>query len=210
MFAQNGDEGVLKKGKSIMKISAGVLLIWAAIGVLLFCGSLPRKDGIQTDDLPREFSISMVNNYIDFQTADECSAYASAYVMRHLGQQITGPELYDDIHRVFGFVPVGSVVRLFQDYGYAAKAYHGDIDTMKRRLAAGVPIIAFTRIPDDTHYVVIVGYDENFIYLADSISDNSNANGGWYNRKLSTGEFEEIWRTDMYPVDNIYIVISPV
>ena len=97
---------------------------------------------------------------------------------------------------------------LLQSYGYAAKAYHGDNNTLKQRLISGVPIIAFIRTPDDTHYVVVVGYDENFIYLVDSISDNVNANGGWYNRKLSTEEFDEIWRTNMYPVENIYIVIS--
>lgn len=199
---------MLKKGKRILGISACILLIWVVIGLLLFCGSLPQKDDVQTDDLPQEFSISMVNNYIDFQTANECSAYASAYVMRHLGQQVVGSELYSSIYRVFGFVPINSVVRLFQSYGYNATAYHGDINTMKQRLVSGVPIIAFIRIPDDTHYVVIVGYDENFIYLVDSIPDNSNANSEWYNRKLSTGEFEEIWRTNMYPVENIYIVIG--
>lgn len=200
---------MLKRGKNAIKILAYIPLALVVIGLLSFCGSLPQRDEIQTDDLPQEFSITMVNNYIDFQTANECSAYASAYVMRHLGQQIGGPDLYNDIHRVFGFVPVNSVVRLFQNYGYTAEAYYGDIDTMKQRLLSGVPIIAFTSIPGDTHYTVIVGYDENFIYLADSISGNSDADGGWYNRKLSTEEFEEIWRTNMYPVKNIYIVISP-
>ena len=150
----------------------------------------------------------MGNNHIDFQMENECSAYASAYVMRHLGRQVAGSELYNDIHRVFGFVSVNSVVSLLQSYGYAAKAYHGDNNTLKQRLISGVPIIAFIRTPDDTHYVVVVGYDENFIYLVDSISDNVNANGGWYNRKLSTEEFDEIWRTNIYPVKNIYIVIS--
>lgn len=198
----------LRKVRSVSKVLACILLVWVAIGLLFFRGSLPQKDEIQTNDFPQEFSIKMINNYIDFQTANECSAYASAYVMRHLGQQIAGSELYNGIHRMFGFVPVNSVVRLFQNYGYVAKAYYGDINTMKQRLVSGVPIIAFIRIPDDTHYVVIVGYDENFIYLVDSISDNSNANGGWYNRKLSTGEFEEVWRTNLYPVENIYIVIS--
>lgn len=197
-----------KRGKSKIKISACVFLVLVVIGLLFYCGSLPRKDEIQTDDLPQEYSISTVNNYIDFQTANECSAYASAYVMRHLGHQIAGSELYSDIHRVFGFVPVNSVVRLFRNYGYTAKACHGDINTMKRQLVSGVPVIAFTRTSDDTHYVVIVGYDENYIYLVDSISDNSNENGGWYNRKLCTEEFEEIWKTNMYPVQNIYIVIS--
>lgn len=199
---------MLKNRKNIAKILARIFLVGAVIGLLFFCGSLPRKDKIQADNLPQKYSVSTANNYIDFQTENECSAYASAYVMRHLGRQITGSELYNGIHRVFGFVPVNRVVRLFQNCGYTAKAYHGDMNTMKQRLVAGVPVIAFTRIPDDTHYVVIVGYDENFIYLADSISDNSNTDGGWYNRKLSTGEFEEIWKTNMYPVENIYIVIS--
>ena len=83
------------------------------------------------------------------------------------------------------------------------------MDTMKARLSDGVPVIAFVSIPGDTHYTVVVGYDENFVYLADSISDDSNADGDWYNRKLSVREFEEIWTTTMYPVKNIYIVVSP-
>lgn len=207
MFAQIGDDGVLEKRKKIIICFVCILPIIVVIGPSLFLGGLPQKDIIQTDDIPLEFNISIVNNYIDFQTANDCSAYASAYVMRHLGQQITGPELYSDIRRVFGFVPIDSVVHLFQNYGYDAKACHGDISTMKQRLVSGTPIIAFTRIPDDTHYIVIVGYDEDFIYLEDSLSDNSNADGGWYNRKLRTEEFEEIWKTNMYPVENIYIVI---
>ena len=158
---------------------------------------------------PERLSLKDIIRYhIDFQMENECSAYASAYVMRHLGRQVAGSELYNDIHRVFGFVSVNSVVSLFQSYGYTAKAYHGDNSTLKQRLISGVPVIAFIRTPDDTHYVVVVGYDENFIYLVDSISDNANANGGWYNRKLSTEEFDAIWKTNMYPVENIYIVIS--
>lgn len=54
--------------------------------------------------------------------------------MRHLGGQIEGAELYGEIHRIFGFVPAHEVVRLFQNHGYRAKAYHGDMNTMKQRL----------------------------------------------------------------------------
>ncbi len=197
-----------KKRKNTVKILTCALSALGAIGLLLFHGSLPLKDSIQIGHLPKEFSIEVSNNYIDFQVENECSAYASAYVMRHLGRQVAGSELYDDIDRVLGFVSVNSVVSLFQSYGYTAKAYHGDNRTLKQRLISGVPVIAFIRTPDDTHYVVVVGYDENFIYLVDSISDNANANGGWYNRKLSTEEFDAIWKTNMYPVENIYIVIS--
>lgn len=187
-----------------------LLFILIAIALLLFSEPLPRRDPIQATGLPPEFSIMADYNYIDFQEGNECSAYASAFVMRHLGKQIAGPDLYRDVRRIFGFVPVSHVVSLFQNYGYHAEACHGDLNTMKRHLIDGVPVIAFVRVPGDTHYVVIVGYDEDFIYLVDSIYDNSNADGGWYNRKLRAGEFENIWKTDMYPVENIYIVVSPL
>lgn len=205
---KNGYDAVMKKRKSIIIILTCILLVLIAIGTLLFIGKLPEKDTIQTDGLAQQFKIDTDCNYIDFQTGNECSAYASAYVMRHLGNQTDWSELYNDIHRIFGFVHINSVVDLFQNHGYNATAYHGDINTMKQRLIDGVPIIAFVSIPGDTHYVVITGYDESFIYLVDSISDNSNADGGWYNRKLSVEEFEMIWKTNMYPVENIYIVVS--
>lgn len=186
-----------------------ILLLLTTIGILWFLRMIPLKDTLQSTSFPQEFSIDGSHNYIDLQTGNTCSAYAAAYVMRHLGEQITGTELYSEIHRIFDFVPVHYVVSLFRDHGYHAKAYHGDIDTMKERLTDGVPIIAFVSIPGDTHYAVIVGYDEDFIYLADSLSDYSNADGGWYNRKLSIKEFGEIWSTNMYPVKNIYIAVTP-
>lgn len=186
-----------------------IFLLLAIMGALWLFQAIPQKDTIQRVALPQEFTIDANQNYIDLQAGNECSAYAAAYVMRHLGSQITGSDLYSDIHRIFGFVPVHYVVSLFQSHGYCAKAYHGNIDTMKGRLTNGVPIIAFVSIPGDTHYVVVVGYDEDFIYLVDSISDYSNADGSWYNRKLSIKEFEEIWKTSMYPVKNIYIVVYP-
>lgn len=199
---------ILKRRYKIETLIA-ILLLLIVTGMLWLVRMIPPKDAIQPSALPQEFSVDASHNFIDLQTGNTCSAYAAAYVMRHLGEQITGPELYSGIHRIFGFVPVHHVASLFQNHGYHAKAYHGDINTMKERLTDGVPIIAFVNIPGDTHYVVIVGYDEDFIYLADSISDYSNADGGWYNRRLSINEFEEIWETNMYPVKNIYIVVNP-
>ena len=185
-----------------------ILLLLIVIGILLLLRTVPSRDTIHSVVLPQEFNIDIGHNCIDLQTGNTCSAYAAAFVMRHLGKQITGPELYEDIHRIFGFVPVHQIVSLFGNYGYHAKAYYGSIDTMKARLTNGVPIIAFISVPGDTHYVVIVGYDEDFIYLVDFISDFSNADGIWYNRMLSVREFEEIWETSMYPVKNIYIAVD--
>lgn len=101
-----------------------------------------------------------------------------------------------------------SVEKLFQEYEYYAKAYYGDINTLKKRLSEGVPVIAFIRIPNDTHYVVIVGYDEQYIYLADSLSENATVSGEWYNRKISTSEFLRVWKTNTLLPGNTYIIAA--
>lgn len=83
-----------KKRKNVVNILTCVLSALGAIGLLLFYGSLPSKDNIQIGNLPKEFNIDVGNNHIDFQMENECSAYAAAYVMRHLGRQVAGSELY--------------------------------------------------------------------------------------------------------------------
>ena len=161
----------------------GALLLLAAGGRYVW-GMLPARDPLCPDGLPQEYYIASGHNYIDYQTGNECAAYAAAYVMRHLGAQITGPELYPELHRVFGFVSVRQVAGLLERHGYHAVAYYGTLDTLKGRLAEGVPVIAFIRIPGDTHYTVVTGYDGQFLYLADSIA--ALANAGCVRRNLRT------------------------
>ena len=97
---------------------------------------------------------------------------------------------------------------VFERHGYQSKAYHGSVDTLKQRLAEGNPVIVFIRIPGDTHYAVVVGYDEQYIYMADSLAENANASDSQYNRVLTTEEFEYVWGTVTLLPDNIYIVVQ--
>ena len=78
---------------------------------------------------------------------------------------------------------------------------------MKQQLANGDPILVFVRIPGDTHYAVVVGYDEQFIYLADSLEENSGTSDARYNRIFTTEDFKTIWKTGGLLPDNIYIVV---
>lgn len=55
-------------------------------------------------------------------------------------------------------------------------------------------------------YAAAVGYDEQYFYLADSLPENANSDGGYYNRRVSTEEFQRLWRTDSLFGENIYIV----
>ena len=166
----------------------------------------PPKDRITNLNYPSEFFCDSGENHIDYQSDGNCAAYAAAYVLRALDEQTDGEKITPEIKRVFGFVPAKSVVRVFEKRGFSAKVYRGDVDTLKQRLLDGVPIIVFVSVPNDTHYAVVVGYDTQYFYLVDSLPENKNAEGNQYNRRLTTEEFEKIWRTDTMLPNNIYIV----
>ena len=89
----------------------------------------------------------------------------------------------------------------------APQTYHGDVTSLKQRLTAGAPVIAFVSIPGDTHYLVVVGYDAQYLYLADSLAQTADSSAA-YNRRLTIAEFEAIWHTDTPLSDNIYIIVS--
>ena len=123
-------------------------------------------------------------------------------------EEVSGSDLAPQIERVFGFVSPSCTVKLFKDHGYEAKAYHGDILTLKQAVAEGTPVVVFIRIPHDTHYAAVTGYDEEFIYLADSMTENTNADELSYNRKVRIEEFEKLWKTGTLTANNVYITVK--
>ena len=183
-----------------------VLSIAVAIGFLAYVS--PPQDETESFDYPPEFFCADAKNRIDYQTDGKCAAYAAAYLLRHFGEDADGEELFPELKRQFGFVSTNSITELFERHGYRAKACHGSIDTLKQRLTEGNPIIVFIRIPKDTHYAVVVGYDEQYIYLADSLEENANVSDAQYNRVLRTKDFEAVWKAGTPLPDNIYIIVK--
>ena len=186
-------------------ITAVLLAVMAAA---FFAEIDPPKDEAASGPLPAAYFCETGGNYIAPQTDGKCAAYAAAYVLRYFGEQTDGETVYPEIRRTLGFVSPKSVAAFFEARGYAAQAYHGDIVSLKQRLAAGAPVIAFVSIPGDTHYLVVVGYDARYLYLADSLAQSADSGDPAYNRRLTTAEFEAIWRTDTPLSDNIYVVVS--
>jgi len=185
---------------------AVILSAVAAVGFLVYIS--PPEDKAETLDYPPEFFCEGAENRIDYQTDGKCAAYAAAYLLRHFGEEADGETVFPELKRPFGFTPAGSIAEVLEQHGYQAKACHGSIDTLKQRLAEGDPVIVFLRIPGDTHYAVVVGYDRQYIYLADSLAENANASEAGYNRVLTTEEFEAVWKTGTLLPDNIYITVS--
>ena len=198
----------MSRRQIIVPIAVFALLSLTVGAVLCFAKIRPPKDRITDLNYPPEFICDSGENRIDFQTGDNCAAYAAAFVLRSLGKQTDGGRIAPEMGRIFGFVSADSIVRVFEKHGFSANAYHGDVDTLKKRLSGGVPVIVFLSIPNDTHYAVVIGYDTQYFYLVDSLPENKNADGTQYNRKLTTEEFEKIWRTDTVFPDNVYIVVK--
>ena len=196
----------MSRRQIIVPIVVFALLSLAVGAVLCFAKIDPPKDRITDLNYPPDFICDSGENRIDFQTGDNCAAYATAYVLRSLGEQTDGERIAPEMGRIFGFVSADSIVRVFEKHGFSAKAYHGDVETLKKRLSGGVPVIVFVSIPNDTHYAVVVGYDTQYFYLVDSLPENENADGKRYNRRLTTEEFTKSWETDTVLSDNIYIV----
>lgn len=195
---------VIKIGLIVALIGI-VLPVIAAICFLVYIS--PPKDEVESFDYPPEFFCKTEENRIDYQTDGKCAAYAAAYLLRHFGEDADGEALFPELKRSFGFTSANSITDVFEQHGYAAKSFHGSVDTLKQRLTGGNPIIVFIRVPGDTHYAVAVGYDEQYIYLADSLAENTNASGVRYNRVMTTEDFEDIWETGTLLPDNIYIVV---
>ncbi len=155
-------------------------------------------------------------NRIDIQIGFQCSAYASAYILRCLGIEISGTELYPLIpHKMKnGYVYPKGVKKILQNYGLNVRYCRGNLDSLKTDLEKGYLIILMIRVRKDKswlHYVPLVGYDENYLYLAESLRELINHNGNKFNRKLSSKEFLLLWDTKMIKqpfYKNTYFIID--
>lgn len=189
-------------------ISVSIILLIFLLSISSFIIILtPRADDVKVEGIAESFFISN-GTYIDYQENDECSAYATAYALRCLGKEISGKDLYPQMNRFLGLMTVQSVKSAIENQGYQAHSYHGSIETLKQRIAQDRPVVCYVKEKDDSHYVVAVGYDKEYIYLADSIKENINVeNPTFFNRKEKIKDFNQLWKNNWYFCNNIYIVI---
>lgn len=153
-------------------------------------------------------------NRIDIQNGYKCSAFSTAYVLRHWDIESDGDSIYEVIPGKMkeGYVYPNGILRLLSQYGFKVKYCAGNITTLKNEVSKGNPVIVMIRVQADKdwlHYVPIVGYDEQYIFIAESLEDFVNCDEQYYNRKIAIREFEKLWNTSMLKMPfyrNTYIV----
>lgn len=155
-------------------------------------------------------------NRIDIQTGFMCSGYSSAYVLRHLGIVADGKQTYEDMPNKMrnGYTYPKGIKNLFHNYGFHVTYCSGSMKVLKSELNKGTPIIVMIRVEPKRnwlHYVPVVGYDKEYIYLAESLPELINCDNTVYNRKVKKRDFLKLWNTAMLKqplYKNTYYVIE--
>lgn len=173
---------------------------------------IPRKDRINVTDIPSTYLIEFKNR-IDIQENFECAAFSSAYLLRHFNIEMNGNEIYKKFPRKLfdGNVAPKGVLKFFKKHNYKGFFYKGNILTLKKRISEGSPVIVFIKVfPDKRylHFAPAIGYDEEYIFLAESLKYLTNCSERNYNRKISIDELNAIWKTWIPLYNNTYILID--
>lgn len=155
-------------------------------------------------------------NYIDIQKNFECSAYSTAYLMRHYGIQANGEDIYKIMPNKMnnGYVYPKGVVRLLKQQGFKATIRIGNITELKREVSKDTPVIVFIKVYKDKsylHYVPVIGFDNEYFYIAESLKELINVKDMSYNRRVSISEFKKLWNTSDFKMPlykYAYITVS--
>lgn len=208
------------KEKIAVEIVAGLLLIilmnYLIITnivdiILLGAFSFRFSAGCHTE----QFVITKENR-IDMQKGFQCSAFSTAYVLRHFDKEVDGGTLYSVMpHKMkSGYVYPKGVYDMLRSYGMKVKYCRGNLNALKVDLQKGNPVIVMIRVQKDKdwlHYVPVVGFDEEHVFLAESLSELINCKNVLYNRRLRNEEFMQLWNTAMLKqpfYKNTYFVVK--
>lgn len=179
--------------------NVGCFLVVTTMVDMKLMGKLVHK---KSKECPKwEFVIKQPNK-IDIQTGYQCAAYSVAYLLRHYGIPATGSDIYTRMPDKMknGCTYPKGIVNILQEYGFHAKYCSGNLKVLENEISKGNPVIVMIRVRKDKnwlHYVPVVGFDEKYIFIAESLSELVNYDGKLYNRRIEKGEFERLWNTSM-------------
>ena len=192
--------------KNIKCIVAAILFILIAylVSFTLVDANLMGKAKLRIDLRPISESYMIIDSTrVDPQTGFKCSAFSSAYVMRHFGNEVNGDSIYELMPEKMtdGYVYPKGILKFFKKENFKVAYNMGNIVSLKNSIAKGHPVIVMIKIQPDKdwlHYVPIVGYSPDSVYVAESIPELCNSRGPNYSRTISTEEFKVLWNTSSF------------
>ena len=165
-----------------------------------------QKQLEELDSVGKKKPEHSINNPVDIksQKGPKCSAYSSSCLLRYYGQESDPSELYDKFFKL----PDGSAVPSSVGKVIGAKLHkNGKLSDVKAMIDEGKPVLVliyYDEEPgwDNLHYVLVTGYDDENIYIADSLHRSGKR---YYNRAVKTKLFKKMWNTSKsLPVKLVY------
>ncbi len=193
----------------VFNIALQLFLTINGVGISIldiYAQTFPKNDTKKIEYSDRYFVKS--KSYFEKQERGQCAGFSSAYVLRTLGEEISGSENYERLDHKFsnGYVMPQALIDIFKEYDHNVEMLRGDLEKLKTRLNEGNPIIVLIgHFTSWQHYVTVVGYDEDNIFLYDSNMDTDNFNG--YNRTITNAEFISQWENEIPLFEQIYFVV---
>ncbi|HAX73201.1 MAG TPA: hypothetical protein DCY20_06730 [Firmicutes bacterium] len=200
----------MKKINRVIISSVVVIMLVVSVGYYFF--PLPVADDIDTR-LASQLIIEEENSF-ETQVHNECSAFSSAYVLRHFGESITGMTLYESLNfklPLSGYVLPNGILSYFHELDYDITMFSGTLNQLKMRLGAGVPIIVLVGEGVNwQHYMTLIGYNTDLkeLYFFDSLrkeDENAELPG---NRTLTEDYFLSMWDNGLPIFNHLYFVIN--
>jgi len=190
-----------------------VVLDWLVIGFAIPDQRFLRKRGKRS--YAKEYILESPN-YMAYQKTTECSGFSTAHVFRSFGLEAEGNQIYANIkHKMKnGAVMPRTLKKFIRGYDLEVNYVKGSLESLKTDLSEGKRMIVFIKTRLDKnwlHYVSVVGYDEENIFIAESMYSLKNCETKYYNRKLSNEEFMKYWDIREWYMPfykNTYLVIS--
>lgn len=181
---------------------------WGLTASAITQQSLPRRDDIAVTH-PERFLLTRPSRF-ETQGKNQCAAYAAAYLLRFLGEETDGAAVYEQMNHKLstGYVLPEGITEALAAHGRRTALVRGDLGQLKTRVSGGTPVIVLIgRGRHWQHYLTVVGYDAEQIYLYDTLVEQGAH--PVYNRAMATGEFEEQWENGIPFFERIYFVIEP-
>lgn len=159
--------------------------IMTIIDIMLMGKITPR---ISMKCRQREYIVKNQNR-IDIQTGYQCSAFSVAYLLRHYGIDANGADIYNQMPYKMkdGCVYPKGLPKVLQECGLCAKYYSGNLKALQNEVCKGTPVIVMIRVRNDKnwlHYVPVVGFDDRYVFVAESLPELVNCNCKYYNRRI--------------------------
>ena len=116
-----------------------------------------------------------------------CGATALATILHLYGKQATELELLQAMDIQDRMISLEDMARVLPSLGFKAQGLAVSFEQLNQ---LQVPVIAYLRLDGNTHFTVLLGTSDDFVWLGDP---------SWGNRLLSKAHFLTLWQTPSFP-----------